>query len=477
MDGLITRAKAAYGVLPPGVRGSAASAYGFYLRWWRYGRDTEALVAKALARDFWTDEQWLQYQEERLAVILHRAATRVPFYREKWRVRRAEGDDADWRELRNWPVLDKGDLRANPRAFVADDVNPARLFKLNSSGTSGTPITTWRSRRTSMAWYALFEARTRRWYGVDRRMPWAILGGQIVVPAEQVAPPFWVWNGGLRQLYLSSLHLTETNVAAYLEALRRYGVRHMYGYASSMYWLATMARDRGLQAPRLDVVVSNAEPLLPHHRAVIGDVFGCPVRNTYGMSEIVASATECDHGVLHLWPDVGVVEVLDDDGAPLASGLSGRLICTGLLNPDMPLIRYEVEDRGALSPLGDGLCACGRRLPAIDRIEGRKTDVLNTVDGRKAFWYNAQFYGLPLREGQIVQEALDLVRVNVVPDEGYDAGVERTIRERVRQRLGDVRVEVDHLSSIPRGANGKFRAVINRVHADGGTPTVDTQGP
>lgn len=463
MNTLIQRGKSLYGLLPTGLRGAAASGFGWYLRFWRYGRDTKPLVAEALARESWTADEWRQYQGERLVELLNRAATRVPYYRDRWSERRAAGDTSSWKELRNWPVLDKKELRNNPRAFLADDVNPGRLFRLTTSGTSGTPITTWRSRRTSIEWYALFEARTRLWYGVDRRIPWAILGGQIVAPATQTEPPFWVWNAGLRQLYLSSLHLSQRNVEAYLEAIERYRVRHLYGYASSMYWLATMARDRGLPAPPLAVAVSNAELLLPHQREVISEVFSCAVRNTYGMSEIVAAASECDRGTLHLWPDAGVVEVVDDNGVELGPGEAGGLICTGLLNPNMPLIRYAVGDHGALGASRDHACACGRTLPSIDRIEGRVTDNLIAADGRRVFWINPVFYDLPIREGQVVQEAMGAFYVNVVPDAGFGDGVEAIIQERMRQRLGEARIEVRRVESIPRGANGKFRAVVNMV--------------
>ena len=463
---LISRAKSAYAHMPVAVRGAAASAFGHYLRWWRYGPETDGLVAAALERDSWSPEQWRRYQEERLATTLDRAATRVPFYREHWRQRRANGDTATWHELRHWPVLDKSDVRSDPRAFLADDVHPTRLFRLSSSGTSGTPITTWRSRRTMRAWYALFEARTRRWYDVDRHSRWAIIGGQIVTPANQTEPPFWVWNAGLRQLYLSSLHVNERNVRAYFDAIRLHGVEYMLGYASSMYWLAQMARDLGLDGPKLSVVISNAEPLLPHQREVIEAVFHCPVRNTYGMSEIVAAATECACGTMHVWPDAGVIEVLDDTGADVAANTVGRLVCTGLVNQDMPLIRYEVGDRGAVGAESDAGCTCGRRMPSLDRIEGRSSDVLVTVDGRKVFWYNAQFYDLPLREGQIVQEALGKIRVNVVPGAGYDSAVTELIQKRIRDRLGEVDVDVVLLTAIPRGPNGKFNVVVNRVNAE-----------
>lgn len=463
MSVLIPTAKKLYGRLPPFTRSAAASAYGYYLRWWRYGPETERLVEAALERDAWGPEQWQRWQRPRLEEMLHRAATRVPYYRDHWRARRADGDDSPWEELSNWPLLDKEQVRREPRAFLADDTSERELFRLTTSGTSGTPVTTWRSRRTMRAWYALVEARSRRWYGVDRRMPWAILGGQLVTPAEQREPPFWVWNAGLRQLYMSALHLSPDNAEAYAEALERHGVRHMYGYASSMYALASMLQDRNVRPPQLEVAVSNAEPLHPHQRRKIGEVFGCPVRDSYGMSEIVAAASECDHGRLHLWPDAGVVEIVGgEDGSPVPRGRSGELVCTGLSNLDMPLVRYRVGDRGALSASREG-CPCGRGLPVIERIEGRVSDNLLTPDGRRVFWLNPVFYDLPVREGQIVQTALAKVHVNVVPGAGFDDACERELRDRLVQRLGSVDVVVHRVDEIAREANGKLKPVVNRL--------------
>ena len=468
MNSALARAKDLYQGLPPPLRHAAASAYGWYLRWWRYGSDTDRLVQQARQREVWTEAQWRHHQEEVLSELLHHAATNVPYYRKLWRSRRAAGDDAPWANLENWPVLRKEEVRQNPSEFLADDARPSRLFRLSTSGTSGSPVTVWRSRRMMHAHYALFEARTRGWYGVDRGMRWAILGGQIVTPAAQTKPPFWSWNAGLRQLYMSTLHLSTANVRAYLDAMRRYRVRHLYGYASSMYWLAHMVREQALDAPQLVVAVSNAEPLLSHQRELIGEVFNCPVRDTYGMVEFVTAATECEHGILHIWPEAGIVEVMDDaSDTVLLPGESGRLVCTGLLNEKMPLIRYDVGDRGVLGSSDDRPCTCGRLLPHFERIEGRSSDNLITTDGRRIFWINPVFYELPVQEAQIVQESMERLHVRVVPGSGYESRVERTIEYRLQQRLGDVEVRFEYLASIPRGANGKFRPVVNLVENAG----------
>ncbi len=460
---------------PASIRGLASSVYGSYLASWRYGPETESLVAELHAREAWDAERWRAYADAQLAEQLRNAAENVPYYREMWSRRRAEGVDAPVEDLASWPVLTKAELRRAPESFRRDDVDPKTLFRMDTSGTSGTPITTWRSKDTMRGWYALYEARWRRWYGVTRQDPWAIIGGQEVVPAEQDGPPYWVWNSAGKQLYMSNLHLKRANAPAYLRAMADHGVVHAYGYSSSLAELARYVVEDGLAAPRLAVAVTNAEPLSPMQREIIGAAFGCPVRESYGMSEAVAGASECEHGVLHLWPEAGFVEVLKDgSNEPAAPGEAGRLVCTGLINRAMPLIRYEVGDRGAVA-WDMGRCACGRDMPRLTALEGRTIDNLITPDGRKVFWVNPVFYGLPVHEAQVVQESLSDVVVNVVPDEGFDLEHERAIADGLRLRLGDVRVELRRVDLIPRGPNGKFRAVIShvdpsRVERQGGGP-------
>lgn len=435
-------ALALYHRLPPWGRNLAASVRGWQLARWRYGPDSERLTEQALGRDYWTASEWEDWRRQRLAFLLRRAVEQVPYYRNLWKGR------GGWQDLENWPILEKQTLRGQARSFVASDRDPARLFHDHTSGTSGTSLDIWLSRETVRGWYALFEARCRRWYGVSRHDRWAILGGQLVTPRAQSRPPYWVWNSGLNQLYMSSYHFSAGTVASYLDALDRYRIRFLLGYTSSLFELASVAVDRGLTAPKMQVAITNAEPVFDYQRRLIERVFGCPVRETYGMAEIAAAASECEHGRLHLWPEAGVAETA-----------GGELIATGLFNPDMPLIRYRVGDRVTLG--GDALCPCGRTLPVLASIEGRVDDVIYTADGRRIGRLDPVFkQGVPVQEAQIVQEALDLLRVRYVPASGFDARTEASIAERLRDRVGPVRIEFESMAAIPRGVNGKFRAVV-----------------
>jgi phenylacetate-CoA ligase len=446
-----------YHRLPPPARSLAATLRGYYLRHWRYGRETDQLVQEALERELWTDAQWKDWQDQRLAFVLHRAATRVPYYRQYWQSRRAQGNRRSWEHLENWPILEKEPLRQNSLAFVADDCNVRQMFREHTSGTTGKSLNLWVSKDTVRRWYALFEARSHSWYGVSRHDRWAMLGGQLVTPVAQTRPPFWVWNAALNQLYMSSYHLAPNLIRAYVDALVKYKIRYIIGYTSSLYELAQEIARLNQRDLRIKVVITNAEPVFDYQRKVIETAFDCPVRETYGMSEIAAAAGECEKRKLHWWPEVSRVEILGDGGA---SSASGELITTGLMNADMPLVRYRVGDRCRV-PVTEQSCSCGRTLPLLDSIEGRTDDVLYTRQGRRVGRLDPVFKSaVSVSEAQIIQETLDRVRVRFVPTRQFTSEAGRSLTEALRARMGHIEVVLEPVDRVPRGANGKFRAVI-----------------
>ena len=450
-----------YSIMPAPVREWMASAHGYQLRRWRYGEQTDALTEAALERERWPSARWRTWQEEQLSRMLDHAARNVPYYREQWSMRRARGDRASWERLEHWPWLEKEAVRKYGAALVADTACRSRLHRETTSGTTGMPVAFWLSQDATRGWYALAEARWRRWYGLSRNQRWALLGSQPVAPVGRKRPPYWVWNGPMQQLYLSAYHLFPAALGDYMNAISRYGVEYLWGHSSG---LDTLARE-ALRIDRTDIrpkaVLSIAEPLRSSQRERIRAAFGCAVRETYGMSEMMAAASECEWGHLHLWPDVAWYET-----RPIhCSGQSvTELVSTGFLNPDMPLVRYCTGDLISIRQ-EDTQCRCGRTLPLLTSIEGRSSDVFHTADGRviapaalEAI-FEADF---PLLEGQVVQDSLNSFRIRYVPAQRFTPSVEQELRKRLRDRLGDVDIICESLPQIPREANGKFRAAICR---------------
>jgi phenylacetate-CoA ligase len=265
---------------------------------------------------------------------------------------------------------------------------------------------------------------------------------------------------------MSSYHLAPDLIAAYLDALQHYRIRYLLGYTSSIYELAIGALRSKRHDLRMSVVITYAEPVSEYQRSVIAAVFKCEVRETYGMVEAAASASECPAGSLHIWPEVGHVEIIGADG-PVPWGTSASLVSTGLLNADMPLIRYRTGDNGALMN-EDVFCTCARTLPLLAALEGRVDDVLYTTDGRRIgrVGLGQVLQEQPVIEGQIIQETSNRLRVRVVPAPGFTSEAESIITERLQARMGKVNVILEKVDQVPRGANGKFRAVLNHLSVE-----------
>lgn len=450
--------------LPRPMKVAGFTAAGAVRERMRYGRSLDRKVAQAFEREEWTDAEWDDWFATVIPRLLHAASRDVPAYRRYWDQQRRLGRTADVGDLSAWPVLRRESVRADAASFVSERAPRIARFVDQTSGSTGSPLRVVSGLGVQRNWYALVEARMRRWNGVSRTDRWAIFGGRMVAPVSQSEPPYWIWNAAMNQLYCSAYHIGPRSAEAYLEALRRHRVTYLVGYPSALAALAECVLEQDLEAPQMQTVITNAEPVLDYQRAAIEQCFATEVRNTYGMAELVAAGSECTSGSMHLWPEVGHVEVLDMEAdSPAPVGSTGRLVLTGVINPAMPLVRYEIGDLAKPS-VAPERCRCGRLLPISPQIEGRLDDVVTTADGRRVGRLDKIITpDLPVREVQIAQESLEHFTIRVVPTTEWGDEHATVLSDSLRSRVGDVTVEVVTVDSIERTKNGKFRTVVSRI--------------
>ncbi|QTD44198.1 phenylacetate--CoA ligase family protein [Ottowia testudinis] len=136
----------------------------------------------------------------------------------------------------------------------------------------------------------------------------------------------------------------------------------------------------GRLAIRPRCVLTGGESLSKPVRERVAQVFGAPVRASYGASEFLPIAWECAHGHLHVNEDWVLLEPVDEKFRPLPPGQrSHSVLLTNLANLVQPLIRYDLGDQVAVS--GER-CSCGSALQVID-VQGRADDVLQVPGRRK----------------------------------------------------------------------------------------------
>lgn len=448
----------AYSKLPPALQDLAISAAGLSWKRKRYGPEFRRILAWLRETEWWDAERIRRYQDERLRVVVRDAYDRVPYYRGAFDragidVRRFRGLE----DLERIPLLTKDAARvAGDQLLSSSRSRSDRVYQ--TSGTTGTPLSI---RKTATAdrfqWAVWWRHRAR--FGVRLGDRYLSFGARV--PSQAMAPGKRPWrvNHAMRQTYLPVSQLTARELRRIADWLRHTRFELFAGYPSGMNVLATFIAENGLkleQPPR--IVSTGSETLSTQVRSKLSESFSAPVTQLYGMGESAGGYSECERGALHLDFELGIAELLPIPGADNRD--LRRLVLTGLQNPVMPFIRYDVGD---LVRPGGGACGCGRSSPTVLAIDGRTEECIRTPDGRRVYGLNQVFkLGQRIKETQVIQDRLGSIEVRIVPGEGFERESLTLLEEEIRQRVGaELEIGFRLVNELPRTASGKLRAVMS----------------
>jgi phenylacetate-CoA ligase len=377
-----------------------------------------------------------------------------------------------------FPIIDKSALLQDRSEFFPGGRVPKfRSTVAATSGTTGTPLDVYRS-LGSILWEEAFHLQHWQWAGWTRGERQAVLRGEIVVPTGQRQPPFWFKDTVGGQLVLSTRHLDRQSAVLFAQELLRFGATQLRAYPSAAYELATLIAETGIPV-RFQSVITGSEMLYGFQRQRIESVFETRVFDFYSMAERVAYASQCERGRMHVNPEYGVLEIVDEHGLPTDG--EGTIVGTSLHNSVAPLIRYRMSDTARWS---HEPCPCGRTYPVIENIGGRLADQLYDLDGRAV---NGTVIGFAfdgmrhVQKAQVAQPAEDHWLIRIVPGRGYtDADGQRILDKLAAEVSSRVvaRVEVvDRISALP---SGKYKWVLRefgREVASLAAPAITSRPP
>jgi len=248
-----------------------------------------------------------------------------------------------------------------------------------------------------------------------------------------------------------------------LARLNRYRPDVIVAYTNPLYQFARALEEQSLKPHSPRSIIVGAEKLYPFQRDLIEKVFAAPVFETYGSREFTFIAGECDrHQGLHMSVENLLLEILDDDGRPTPEGQEGNIVVTDLTNYGMPFVRYANGDRAVA---GWGRCACGRGLPLLRGVVGRRLDVVRTPDGRSVpgeFFPHLMKDYPGIRQFQVVQEKLHRVQIRYVPKNQLSEDHRISLNREMRKILGPaVDLQLLSVDDIPLTAAGKHRVVVS----------------
>lgn len=453
--------KSVYNILPAPLQTAVITAVGANIRRKRHTGTFKKYRDQYLNQQWEDRDYWNRYQIRALNNILELARQQTDYYSNLTSVE-FDPDVPVHRQMVGLPFLSEETIRDAPMSLVTDESRVDDAITLSTSGTTGTPKQTHHTVKSQSMYWAAMDRFWRQGgcsYG-DRR---ASFTGNKIVPTHRDRDPYGRVDYANNRLMLSSYHLGENTVDKYLDLLEEFDPKFIDGYPSAIRFCARHAlqADRDVRIP---ACFPTAEMLREEDRKIIEEGLSTKVYNQYGATESAALITECSQGNLHVNPEIGIVEVVDEDGRPVDEGELGELVLTGLTNELMPLIRYRIGDLARGQPKYRD-CNCGRSMPVIEEIIGRQDETIITEDGMRVpmLSYNVFKNKEGVKESQIIQEDYTTIRVKVVPADDFGSPTEENIVEDIRDKVGDVDVHVEIVDKIDRTNSGKFRSVINNV--------------
>jgi len=451
-----------YNSSPIFIQNVMCSLYGLKLYRERYSGKWKDYYKQLLLSQYFDRNQLEDHQRVALKNTVLQALKYVPYYKESDNYKIDYNAIKDISDLRKLPILEKKTLRKFNDHFISEKFKNDKLIKVNTSGTTGTPITVYLSKDARKMNYAFF-ARSKKWAGIEGFEKNITFAGRTIVSPLQTKPPFWRKNIITNNTLFSSYHISMENSQAYINQIKRVKPVFIDSYPSSIFNLATNMVKNNIKI-NVKSIITSAETLFEHQREIIEKAFNCKVYDQYGSAEQVVFACQCEYGKYHLNSEYGILEVLDDDNNPVKIGETGNFICTGFTNPAMPLLRFKIGDKGSLT---DEVCKCGRNFPVIAKIEGREDDTLITPDGRYIGRLDPIFKGLEntIIETQIIQKTIDLIVIKIVKTPEYKNDHGNFIINELKKRMGtNINYRIEYVDKIIRTRSGKFRAVISEIN-------------
>lgn len=391
------------------------------------------------------------HQLTRLKEVVKRAYDNSPFYKAKMDAAGVKPNDIEMLEdIRHLPCIDKEDFREQyPLGMLCADRSELREMHM-SSGSTGSPVVMAYNNHDLDQWA---ECMSRCYY----------MAGLAEGDAIQITPSFGLFNGGFgfyhgaRKAGMFIIPTGAGNTPRQIKLINDFSVKGLMGVVSYGIRIIEALEETGGELPSLKVGIFGAETFSDKMRERIENGLGIEAFDIYGMTEtggVGTTGMDCQaHNGIHLWEDQYICEIIDPEtGKSVHDGEQGEVVFTSLNRQAIPVIRFRTGDLSRI--LSRQKCSCGRTSLRLDRITGRRDDML-IVKGVNFFPKQVEQALMEIpgvrSHYQIIIEEVDGVkdvRINVEADKGVTGFV---VEKKLKEVLGfSPKGDVFKPGSLPR---------------------------
>jgi len=438
----------------------ALALFGWRVRGFRLGR----LYKELMEREYWTDQQWREYQTDLLRRFVRHCYENVPVYRTRFdQCSLSPQDIRSLDDLVKIPPLSKDDVRKWQEQMLATNYPRTSMYPVHTTGSTGAPLTFFGHRQRSEHIVAgLWRIYSRCGWQPGEKV--ASIWGFNAAANARASWKRWLRDSVSGTLHFNAFDANDREFEEWLRVLKKNKPSVLVCYASSGSRFARWLLDRQETLPCIKGVYTTSEKLFEQQARLLEQAFECKVFDLYGCGEAIHIACTCEQGSMHINPDMVVVE----NGEPNEQG-TRPLIITGLRNWAMPFLRYVNGDCGLLV---QGACDCGRQSPLMDLQIARVADVFRFPDGKEypSLYFILRLYakgfdGVELF--QFHQDQPDHIRLLIVKNSRFTdqthsklGGVKEEIEAHIDHQA---RVDVEYVDGIEQTSSGKHLYARSQV--------------
>lgn len=356
------------------------------------------------------------------------------------------------------PILEKDEVRKKTAQFINTDYNIDSLIAEFTSGSTGIPITCYKSQKEhSQLGLILHQLRRNFHPNISYKRMVEFL--PVELPIQLIK------QDHTEKLILSSCFNNQNVLAFYWREILKFNPTFIQGFPSSLLALVIYALEHKLvvDLPQLTCLESRAESLTTKERKLIEEVFKFPLSNHYGSKEFSTIAYSCKEGNMHIASNSVHIEIVDKEGQPINSYEYGDILVTGKIHLAMPLVRYRIGDVGRFNVIK---CSCGSNEPILE-ILGRTGESVLTRKGPVNRSVLSQIWLLlnPLQDIvqiQVEQKSYESFHIKYTGKGTIDCDVEAEIQQALKRFLkSDIIVTTEKVNMIiPDSKTGKVRSFI-----------------
>jgi len=420
----------------------------------RQFRNTTELIISA---DKWTKFEVDAYHFEQLKKQVNNAYNKCPAYKKLYDA--ADIDISTFNTLSDFkkiPLINKAFINDNIDELLLVNKNNSDVDYVTTGGTSGVPLSFYINGSRSQIEYAYLVDGWRK-MGFKLGNVKAVLRGRVTETKGCVHQSY---DPIFNEYYYSNFHMSNDDMRHYISHIKTLKNCFLHVYPSSIYQLARFAKKENISFYNIKAILSESENVYPEQRKFVESVFNCRYYSSYGHSEKLIAAGECEHtNDYHVWPTYGYLELLDENGDIITKkGQIGEIVGTGFINTVMPFIRYRTGDFAEY--VGHFCDKCKRNNLIIKDIRGHRVqEYLVAKDHSLISWTAVNMHDDTfdnVLQYQFYQDTPGVAIIKIRVNDKFPTLNKDKIINNISEKLKNrIEVSIEEVDTIPLTDRGK----------------------